>query len=295
MENNDIRYSQLHSVLPSAAERAENLLMRMTATGVLIADIVDKAPACPECGSLQLSTRYLCPKCFGFDIARSYLYEHLKCGKVASDDAFKKGEQVVCPKCQSVLHNFGVEYRAVGAWYKCNSCNESFNVPTHSHFCRPKDHHFTADRTRLVPIYQYRLNPKALSEIKREVLLYSDIIDTLEGLGLEALAPHTLPGKSGRPQTFDIVANLKGRWGSTKTIAIDVATSEEGVPVEVVRDFANKVRDAKPSESYLLAMPRLTEDAKDSATKLRVTFIEGASLKEATGALLDRGALRHMS
>ena len=290
----EIHYPELKPLV-SAETEAVPLLDRMVDANLLVADLVDKVPACPECGSYELSTRYLCPKCFNYDIARSYLYEHLKCGKVASDDNFMKGDQLVCPKCQTVLHNFGIEYRAVGAWYKCSNCTESFNVPSHSHFCRPKHHQFTSDRTRLVPIYQYRLSPDTMPQIRREMLMYSDAVNTLEALGVTTMAPGELPGKSGQPQPFDIIATSKRRWGGSKTIAIDVLTNDAGVPVEAVRAFAAKVKDAKPSESYLIAVPGLTDDAKTLAKNLKVSCVEGASLKEATNTLLGRGAFKDLA
>jgi transposase-like protein len=284
-------YPQVGSILSGAAGAAD-LLKRMAAANVLIADLVDKAPQCPECGSRQISIRYLCPKCSSYNIERSYLYEHLKCGKVASDDTFRKDEQIVCPKCQAILHNFGIEYRVVGAWYKCNSCSESFNVPSHSHFCRTKHHQFTPERTRLQPIFQYRLNMKALSEIRKGALNYSDALVALENLGLTIQAPHTLTGKSGEPQTFDIVATIKGRWGGSKTIAIDVISSDTAVSAEEIRNFATKVRQARPSESYLITVPGLNDETRAVARTLKVNYIEGATVKEATTTLLKLGSFK---
>ena len=294
LATDEIGYPQLKSIVTFSAAETENLLSRMAEAKLLVADLADKVPGCPECGTPQLSTRYLCPKCFNYDIARSYLYEHLRCGRIASDDTFKKGDQLVCPKCQTALHNYGVEYRAVGAWYKCNNCDESFNAPTHSHICRPKRHQFTADRARLVPIYQYRLNLDALGEIRREVLVYSDAVIMLEDAGLTALAPQELLGKSGQPQLFDIVATVKGRWSGTKTIAIDVVIAEPAVSPEAVRAFATKVKDVKPSESYLITVPGLTDEARNLAKKLKLAFIEGGSLKEATTTLLSTGTFKDL-
>ncbi len=292
----DIRYPELTQVVELNDADTLDLLSRMVEAKVLQADLVDKVPACPECGSHQVSTRYVCPKCFSFNIERSFLYEHLKCGKVASDDTFKKGDQLVCPKCQTVLHNYGVEYRAVGAWYKCDSCDESFNIPSHSHFCREKRHQFTADRTRLLPVYQYRLNPDALTKTRREILMYSDVITTLEDLGLTIQAPSELPGRSGQLQPFDIIATVaKGRWGGSKTIAIDAVKSEPGVSTDVVRNFSSKVKDTRPSESYLITVPRLTDEARTLANNLKVNYVEGASLKEATTALLDVRTFKELS
>jgi len=285
LPTDEIRYPDLDSIFSGRPEDAEVWLRKMIDAQILVADLVDKTPACPECGSHQLSTRYVCPKCFSYDIARSFLYEHLKCGKVASDDTFKKGDQLICPKCQTVLHNYGVEYRAVGAWYQCNNCKESFNAPSLTHVCRPKHHQFTTDRTRLVPVYQYRLNPKALSQIRREVLVYSDAVSMLEDLGFTVAAPQTIVGKSGQGHPFDIVVTVKGRWGGAKTVAIDFLSSDQMLPADSVRAFSTKVRDAKPSESYLVAVPGLTDEAKALAGKMKVTFVEGPTLKEAASAL----------
>ena len=287
IENSDeVRYPQIENATQLTAEQTESLLSEMVGAGVLVCDLVDKVPACPECGSKQLSTRYLCPKCVSYDISRSYLYEHLRCGKVAGDDVFRKFDQIVCPKCQTILHSFGVEYRAVGGWYKCSKCNESFNAPNHVHLCRPKHHQFASDRTRLIPIYQYRLNPASLAEIRRQLLTFSDAVTMLEDLGLTVSAPHSLPKRSGGSSSFDVVVQVKGRWGAPKTFAIDIVTSEGGVIAEIVRQFAGKVRETKPTESYLLAIPCLTDEAKSLAHNARVAFIEAPSVKEAATQLI---------
>jgi hypothetical protein len=284
----EISYPQSEAAAGLDMAQTASLLSEMVSAGVLLGDVVDKVPACPECGSKQLSTRYLCPKCFSYDIARTYLYEHLKCGKVAADDAFRKLDQIICPKCHIVLHSFGVEYRAVGAWYRCNKCNESFNAPAHAHFCRPRRHQFTSDRTRLVPVHQYRLNLESLGEIRRQLLTFSDAVTMLEDVGLTVLAPYSLPTKTGEALSFDIVVQVEGRWGSQKTVAVDVVTSGGGVIEETVRHFASKVRETRPTENYMLAVPFLTEEARSLAQRLKIVFIEAASVKEATTALIDR-------
>jgi len=294
LPTDEVTYPQLQSILGEHAAEADSILARMAAAGVLIETLADKMPSCPECDSKQVSTRYLCPQCFSFDITRSFLFEHLKCGKVASDDTFRKGSEYVCPKCQTVLHNFGVEFRAIGAWYKCNRCNNSFNATVHSHFCRPKHHQFTPDRARLIPIYEYKINTRILNEIRNQVLVYGDLISFLEDSGLAVLAPHALAGKSGEPKTFDLVVTSKGRWGGQKTVAMDVTQSESETGQEVVREFAAKVRDAKPTASYLVVIPRLSDDARDLARNLKLTVVEASSLKEAMSPIQDLPVIKEL-
>jgi hypothetical protein len=291
----EVQYPQLASVVRLNASDTLELLSQMVQAGVLVADLADKAPACPECGSHQVSTRYVCPKCYSYDVSRSFLYEHLKCGKVASDDAFRKGGQLICPKCQAVLHSFGVEYRAVGAWYKCGNCDESFNAPVHQHFCRPKRHQFATDRARLVPIYQYRLNPASLATIRKETLMYNDAIAVLEALGLTVVAPGEVQGRSGNARPFDIITTVKGRWGGGKTITMDVITSTDNVPIDTVREFAAKAKDARASESYLIAIPGLSDDARSLANSLKLSTIEAPSVKEAMTLLLKHDTFTSLS
>jgi len=285
LPSDEVVYPRLDPILKEDGAVAETVLNRMTASGVLIAEVVDKAPACPECGSRQISSRYLCAKCYTYDITRSFLLEHLKCGKVASDDNFRKDGQLICPKCQTVLHDFGIEFRAVGAWYRCNQCNNSFNSPAHSHFCRQNHHQFTPDRARLIPIYNYKLNMSKLNEIRRQILVYADLITTLEDNGLKVFAPHTMTGKSGETRTFDVAITKKARWGNEKTIAIDIITSDTEVGAEAIRDFAAKIRDAKPAASYLVVVPKLKDDARNLARDLKLTCIESPSINEVTGTI----------
>jgi predicted RNA-binding Zn-ribbon protein involved in translation (DUF1610 family) len=283
LPNDETAYPQVESILGDETSDHIPLLKTMTEGNAIVSELVDKVPSCPACGSRRVSTRYLCPQCFTFDINQTFLFEHLKCGKVGSDDSFRKGDALVCPKCQAVLHDFGVEYRSVGAWYKCNRCDHTFNTPVHSHFCRPSHHEFTPDRLRLIPIFQYRINTKLIEEVKLKVLVYAEAITLLQNLGVTILAPHSLPGKSGQPQTFDIVlTQSKKRWrNEEKTMVIDIIIDEEPVGTEVVKNFNAKVKEVKPTDSWLIAVPGLTDAARKLIGNLKLSRVEGATLKEA--------------
>jgi len=293
LPTDEVTYPQLQAVLGEHAADANSILGRMAAAGVLIETLADKVPACPECNSKQVSTRYLCSQCYSFDIDRSFLFEHLKCGKVASDDSFRKGSEYICPKCQTVLHNFGVEFRAIGAWYKCNRCNNSFNATIHSHFCRPKHHQFAPDRARLASIYEYKINTRILNEIRNQVLVYGDLISFLEDCGLTVIAPQTLPGKS-EPRIFDLAISSKGRWGAQKIIVMDIINSDSAVGADDMREFATKVKDCRPSMSYLVAIPKLTDEAREASKNLKLTIVEATSLKEAMNSIRDLPMIKEL-
>lgn len=292
LQNDEIQYELVDKILGEKRD-SQTLLAGMSTVEVLVAELIDQVPACAECASKQLSTRYLCPKCDSYDINRTHLYEHLKCGKVGSDESFKKGVEIVCPKCQAVLHDFGVEYRAVGVWYKCNKCQNSFDSPVHRHRCRPNQHEFSVDRINLIPVYQYTLNRNLLNEIKSKILFYSDAVEMLEKLGITLHAPHNVPTKSNQMESFDIViVQPKKGWKGEKTLAIDVYADKEKAGIEVVKKFAAKIRDTCANDSCLIAVPGLSDDASILAKKLKLKHIQGTTLLEATQALQSESSLK---
>lgn len=296
LQTDEIAYPQVESILskePLNIEKQVQLLKAMTEANVLVVELTDKVPACPTCGSRQVSTRYICPQCFTFDITQTFLFEHLKCGKVGSSDEFIKDEKVTCPKCRAVLHDFGVEYRSVGAWYKCNRCAHSFNSPSHSHFCRPNRHEFMSDAVQLVPLYQYRINPETVEQIKLKVLVYAEAITQLENLGLTVLAPHSLLGKSGQAQPFDIVLKGKKGWrGDEKTIVIDILIDKQPTGPEAVKKLHAKVKDVKPTESWLITVPGLNAEAETLIRNLNLSHAEGPTLLEAMQAFQDKSDVK---
>ena len=297
LPTDEIKYDQVEKILGDGSTDQVALLDDMAAANALLSQIADKAPACPNCGSKQISTRYLCPQCGSYDINRTYLFEHLKCGKVGNETSFRKGDQIICPKCQAVLHDFGVEYRAIGVWYECNKCEYSFNNPNHSHFCRPKRHEFSTDRVALIPIHQYQLNRNAIDTIRREILVSSEAIAYLENLGLSLKAPQTLAGKSGESHTFDIVLTLpkKGWRSEEKTVAIDVIVNGYAVEMDVFKKFiakARDVRDLKSAEAYLVVASGVPEDAKTMLNDSKTPFFQALSIREAMQALQKGSILK---
>jgi transposase-like protein len=296
LSTDEVAYPQLEAILANDIPRDKQvkLLKAMTDANVLVSELVDKVPVCPTCSSNQVSTRYICPHCFTFDITKTFLFEHLKCGKVGSSDEFEREEKIICPKCQTVLHDFGVEYRSVGAWYKCSRCGHSFNSPSHSHFCRPNRHQFTFDAVQLISLFQYRINPEAVEQIKLKVLVYAEAITQLENLGLTVLAPHTMLGKSGQNQPFDIVVTQqkKGWRSEERIILIDVRIDKQPFGTEAVKTFHTKVRDVKHNESWLITVPGLDTEADTLIRNLNLSHAEGPTLLEAMQVFLNKSDVK---
>ncbi|MEM3596768.1 MAG: hypothetical protein QXJ53_01355 [Candidatus Bathyarchaeia archaeon] len=62
------------------SDSAEQFLSKLHECGILKRKLYDRIVCCPKCGSVNVSILYSCPFCGSFDIERSSLIEHIKCG-----------------------------------------------------------------------------------------------------------------------------------------------------------------------------------------------------------------------
>ena len=116
--------------------KIEPILEEIAETGVLVKELHDKMVLCPKCNSHHTTTRYNCPYCNSFNIEKSSLIEHVKCGYMDVEQKFRKEKKLVCPKCGGELNKADFDYKKAGVWCKCNNCEKNFDIPTPSHFCR---------------------------------------------------------------------------------------------------------------------------------------------------------------
>ncbi|MFH1001502.1 MAG: hypothetical protein V1783_11780 [Bacteroidota bacterium] len=77
---------------------------------------------CSNCYSAFLNYREVCSKCGSSDLYMENLIHHFVCAKVGPESDFISGNQMVCPKCNKLLHHIGVDYDKPSLIYTCNSC-----------------------------------------------------------------------------------------------------------------------------------------------------------------------------
>ena len=77
---------------------------------------------CSNCFSAFINYREVCSKCGSSDLYMENLIHHFVCAKVAPETDFISGNQMVCPKCNKLLHHIGVDYDKPSVVYTCNSC-----------------------------------------------------------------------------------------------------------------------------------------------------------------------------
>ncbi len=279
------RYPTVEEIV-DAASQLEPLLKKLVESEVLEKTLYDKVVLCPKCGSMNVSFRYCCPFCKSFEIQKSSLVEHIKCGYMDLEANFRQGNRYVCPKCHQEMRNIEVDYRKAGVWCTCNTCNKSFDIPVSEHFCRKCNTTSTFEEAPLKEVYSYTLARDVKVDDFQSLFLAAPIQELLAKEGLVVKSPATLKGKSGASHSFDVVAHIGNPDVPEKLIVVDLATSSGGQVSEqpVIALFA-KIFDVSPDRAYLIATPRLNENGKRMAELYNIKVIEAEDPKQATKSL----------
>jgi transcription elongation factor Elf1 len=280
------RYAEVEAILGDAA-KVEDFLNRLYEAKVIERKLYDKMLYCPSCGSQNISTHYCCPYCKSFNIEKGSLVEHVKCGYMDVEENFRKGGKLVCPKCHEELKKPEVDYRKAGIWCTCEDCGKSFDIPVTRHFCRECQADFTFEEVEIRDIYAYTLNEEVKGEITAGWIFFAPIKEFLIENGFEVEAPAFLKGKSGANHMFDIAAYRKEI--TKKVTVMDVATATEDIVSEqpVIALFA-KIYDVSPESAFLIAIPKLNDNAKKMAELYNIKVIEARDSKEVMKALKDK-------
>jgi hypothetical protein len=280
------RYPTVEAIVGDASN-VEAFLSRLHGLGILEKKLYDKVIICPNCTSPNVSIRYCCPFCKSFDIQKSSLVEHIKCGYMDLEANFRQGAKYVCPKCHEVMRAIDVDYRKAGVWCTCNNCNKSFDIPVSEHFCRNCHATSTFEESVIKEVYAYTLNENVRGESSSQSwFLVAPITELLTKEGLTVKCPAFLKGKSGANHSFDIIAYKGNADAPQKTVVIDLATSAEDTVSEqpVIALFA-KIFDVSPEKAYLIAIPKLTDNGKRMAELYKIHAIEAVNANEATTLL----------
>ena len=115
------------------------------------------------------------------------------------------------------------------------------------------------------------------------MFLVTAIREFLTNEKLNVESPGLLKGKSGANHSFDIVAYAEDK---SQAIVVDLAMSTGTVVSEqpVIALFA-KIFDVSPKRSYLIAIPKLSDNGKRMAELYKIRAIEAKNQEEAIASL----------
>jgi transcription elongation factor Elf1 len=272
-------YPEIEEII-GESEDAEKFLEMLCEAGILKRELWDKIVCCPRCGSVNVSSLYCCPFCLSFDIKKSSLIEHIKCGYMDSEEKFVNGDRLICPKCKRELSEKDIDYRRAGVWCTCNKCGRSFDIPILRHFCRNCQTNFTFENAKIREAYKYRLNEDVVKTAASEWAILAPIRKLLEDKGFKVETPGFVEGGSGVRHMFDIIAYNDER--KPQKTAINVSMSTDGKPVseQAIIDIFAKAFDSKIEKAVLIAMPSASENTKKLAKLYNIHLIEAKAPNE---------------
>jgi hypothetical protein len=253
IDEKGISFPELSRLFPALTrDDIEAFVERLREAGVLEAKLLDKLSVCPACGGTKSFPRFDCPRCYSFDIGRALIIEHIRCGYVGSEESFRSGGVIVCPKCKSDLKD--VDFRKIGTSYECKSCGSRFTTPKVSNRCASCGTLFTFKDARYVSVYSYVLSQVAKDALVHDPKQLTPIMNYLKARDFSVSKDQKIVGNSRTTHSFDLVA----RRGKEFLVA-DFAF--EATEDKIIALFAKKY-DTKPTLTVFLSIVPATEDIR---------------------------------
>jgi hypothetical protein len=275
------RYPILENIDETTARvNPSEILDELAYAGILGRRLYERLVCCPKCGSnSSVFIRLKCPECGSMQLDSGKLVEHLVCGAVHEFEECANDDQIKCPSCQEPLVQEGEDFRVVGTFEKCESCRVHLDEPAESFACRACQEEFSVKEATYYNTFTYTLNGNVSTEVKGAIGL--PVFKTaLEEFGFEVEFPGTVTGTSGMIHNFALSGRKNGR-----SVVIDFVESESEVDEKELFAFYTKALDLKSTLGMLIAVPHLSNRAREFASKALsrddVIYIEASSHAQA--------------
>ena len=259
------------------------LLQRMADVGVVTEAIFERVLYCPRCSTpSNVYLRFKCAQCGSLDISINRMIEHLQCGTIHQETAFRVGKNLICPTCKKLLQALG-EYRIIGVVCSCNACRAHFENPAEAFFCRKCASEFDLATSMIVDVFSYSMSKTSLAEARR-FLGVTTLTKILRENGFEVKTPGVLVGPT-REVVFSLLAYKKAR-----TIAVDLTQDEVEVDVEPVLELYVKMLEGGPNMAIFGAIPQLSKRARNVASMHSILVAEGSTASDVGRRILEIAA-----
>jgi DNA-directed RNA polymerase subunit RPC12/RpoP len=191
---------------------------------------------------------------------------------------FKKENELLCPRCNSVLKNLGVDYQKHGPWFKCSSCGKFFDEPLATYSCGDCGSIFELQQAVFYSLYSYTLNMNYIGEYEKVTISLKRLETRLAGSGWILKTPAFILGVSGLIHQFSAALWLKKEGLGVilpvdPDIIIEVYASSTAITAERVLSFAVKAQDIDCRIKLLVGIPRFESKAVELAEHYNVELL----------------------
>jgi hypothetical protein len=277
------RYPDVEKVIGKDTDATVKLLEELYTAKILDSKVFDMEIRCPNCGSPNVSTRYLCPSCGSFHIKKTFLREHLDCGYLGPVVSY--GDPMICPKCQQPM--LEGSYKNAGSIYECADCKKQIDTPYVNHWCRAKDYNFSFENALYQGKFSYFPTKDTSEDIQRGIIFLSPITTVFEDFGMKRIENTNVIGTSGVELTFDV-----GYEGAGKKYYVDILQGKELLgELDILREYG-KINDSKV-EVYTLVSPGMDQSAISMAKSYKMNVCDDPNpalvITKLTEMLKNRG------
>jgi CheY-like chemotaxis protein len=130
--------------------------------GLLKRDFFDRFHVCPNCDSTRLHVREECAKCRSPDLKEEPYLHHFTCAYQGPESEFRRGDQLICPKCRRELSHFGFDYDRPGTMLVCQACGHAASEPAIGFVCLDCGTHGDSESYNTRDVYSYRLTDQGV-------------------------------------------------------------------------------------------------------------------------------------
>lgn len=150
--------------IENACKYSRVLLKGAFSENLLDREFIDTLHLCHHCGGGFLNYRQICPKCKSQNLKMIPLIHHFRCAYIGPKTGFLYKDQLICPKCSSLLLNPGVDYDSPGSTFICKntSCNNQFQRPPILVSCVDCETNQSPHELVVRKVYKYSFTEKGL-------------------------------------------------------------------------------------------------------------------------------------
>ncbi len=263
------RFPIIENLLGASPTDIKPLINRLTTERVLLKKPYQRVMCCPHCEDpSNVFVRHLCPRCRSNDLTVEKTIRHLVCGNEVRINASTSIEKALCEKCLTPIVSDG-NYTFLGTTLFCNDCGAVNVEIIQTYFCSTCDSEFSLSNATYLDMYSYKLNKRLIPEIQQHIILPL-LMKVLSDTGFMVQTPGYFIGASGSAYNFSLIASR----GETM-VAFDIVQSDRKIGVQSILPTIFKLAEQRSIQAFLIAIPELDTEAKESAEAGGIICVEG--------------------
>ncbi|MEM1546054.1 MAG: hypothetical protein QXY40_04790 [Candidatus Methanomethylicia archaeon] len=265
-----IRYPLIEDVLGLPGPEVLNILTQLYELGSLQRRLYFRVAVCPKCGVIDpLLISISCPNCNSVNVFKKVFVRHVKCGYEGLEDSFSVGS---CPKC-NVKYTRSKDF-IKKIVFECSDCGKQFKCPGITYTCRSCFTSSSIGSVSFMDVYSYSIS--RLNLLK--VALISRIKDLFTSLGYRVETPGYVEGISGLKHRFDIYAS---KQNNSVRMLISIYVFDKPIDERAIMNSFAVSFDIYPLQSIIIAIPGISESARQFSQVLKTNIIEASNIEQA--------------